>query len=252
MKENKYLKTILSIVFWLAVWMLSSKAVNQILILPPPAEVFRRLFLLVQTKTFWVTAGTSLLRILFGFFCGLLAGTVFAVISKVSGAADAVLTPMIRVFRAAPVASFIILLMLWINYDFVPVIISAMMVLPVVYQNVRTGIEEVNPDYLQLAEAYRFSLQKRWRVIYIPSVLPYFTSGALTSLGLAWKSGIAAEVLCLPEHAVGSQMYFSKLYLETPDLFAWTIVVVFFSFVLEGCLKKIVSKRQGKGAENAS
>lgn len=251
MRDNKYLKNVTSILFWFIVWALGARAVGQTLIIPSPAEVFSRLILLLQTKAFWTTAGTSLCRILLGFLCGMAAGTLFAVISHVSGIAEAVLSPMIRVFKAAPVASFIILMMLWVNYDFVPAIIAAIMVVPVVYQNVRTGIQQVNPEYLELAKVYRFSLKKRWKIIFIPSVLPYFTSGALTSLGLAWKSGVAAEVLCLPKNAVGSQLYFSKLYLETPDLFAWTIVVVLFTFLLEWVLKKLVSASERKEKRNA-
>ncbi len=247
MRENKHLKIAISIVFWFVVWLLSACAVNQILILPTPAEVFSRLVFLFQTKEFWISAGSSLLRILLGFLCGLIAGTIFAVLSELWFPADAILSPLIRFFRTAPVASFIILIMLWVNYDIVPAVISAIMVVPVVYQNVRTGIQQVNPDYLLLAEVYRFSLKKRWGVIYVPSVLPYFLSAAVTSLGLAWKSGVAAEVLCLPKYAVGSKLYFSKLYLETPDLFAWTIVVVFFSLLLEYFLKKLVSAVNRKG-----
>lgn len=55
----------------------------------------------------------------------------------------------------------------------------------------------------------------------------------VTSLGLAWKAGIAAEVLCTPKGAIGTQLYNAKIYIETTDLFAWTFVVVILSLLLE-------------------
>ena len=84
-----------------------------------------------------------------------------------------------------------------------------------------------------MAEAYKLTKWKRFRYIYVPSAFPGFLSGCLSAMGLAWKSGIAAEVLAQPSLAIGSNLYYSKLYLETPDLFAWTIVVVLLSLTLE-------------------
>ena len=78
-------------------------------------------------------------------------------------------------------------------------------------------------------------------------MLPYFASACRTALGLAWKAGVAAEVLCLPEAAIGTQVYQAKIYLETPDLFAWTLVVLALSFALEGLLGKLLSLLEGRG-----
>ena len=100
---------------------------------------------------------------------------------------------------------------------------------------------------LELARAYRFGRWKTVRLVYVPSVLPYFASAFRTALGLAWKAGVAAEVLCLPKAAIGTQVYNAKIYLETPDLFAWTLVVLALSFALEGILGKLLIRLEGKG-----
>ena len=40
----------------------------------------------------------------------------------------------------------------------------------------------------------------------------------------------------------GEKLYNAKIYLNTPDLFAWTIVIIVISFVFEKCFLGIVSR----------
>ena len=124
------------------------------------------------------------------------------------------------------------------------------MVLPVVWGNLCRGIRETDPKLLELAAAYRFSWWKQVRLIYLPSLRPYFLAAVTTAMGLAWKSGVAAEVLCIPRPAIGTQIYNSKLYLDIPDLFAWTVAVVALSLLLEGLLRALLErdKRREDGA----
>ena len=124
----------------------------------------------------------------------------------------------------------------------VPGVIAALMVLPVVWGNVSRGIRETDPSLLELARAYRFGAGKTLTLVYIPSVAPYFTAGVETGLGLAWKAGVAAEVLCHPKLAIGTQVYFARINLETPDLFAWTLVVILLSLLLETVLVRLLKR----------
>ena len=240
-------------VFWLGVWQLGAWAVEvwlegrgNELLLPYPATVFSALVALGATGDFWLTAFLSLARILAGMALGTLAGLLLAALTSLSPLADELLSPAIRVIRATPVASFILLVLLWVSKDWVPVAISALMVLPVVWGNLSRGIREVDRKLLEMARAYRFSRWKTVRLIYLPSLHPYFLSAVTTAMGLAWKSGVAAEVLCLPKSSIGTQIFYTKYYLEVPHLFAWTMVVVFLSFVLERLLTGYLSRSKGR------
>jgi len=137
---------------------------------------------------------------------------------------------------------------LWTDRDQVPVIIAALMVLPVVWGNVVRGIRECDPKLLELARAYRFSRFKTARLILLPSVRPYFLSALTTSMGLAWKSGVAAEALVWPKLAIGTQIYNTKFYLETADLFAWTLVVILLSLLLEKLFSTFTRRMEGRDA----
>lgn len=242
------LRTATAILFWMAVWQFTAWQVASPLFLPEPLAVVRRLGQLAHTAPFWQTAALSLCRVLSGMLWGTVLGVVLAVLSCLSRWLDAILSPAVRVIRATPVASFILLVFLWTDRDQVPVIIAALMVLPVVWGNVVRGIRECDPKLLELAKAYRFSRLKTARLILLPSVRPYFLSAVTTSMGLAWKSGVAAEALVLPKLAIGTQIYNTKYYLETADLFAWTVVVIVLSLILEklvSCLIRQLERRSG-------
>lgn len=219
--------------FWLGVWQLAAQSIGQALLLPGPVPVLRQLLELSGTGLFWQSALYSLLRVLSGFLAGAAAGGLLAALTAACPWADLLFSPAVRVIRAIPVVSFILLLMLWLTTGLVPGVCAALMVMPVVWGNVRKGIGETDPLLLEAAKAYRFTPAKTVRLVYLPSVLPYFASSCVTGFGLAWKAGVAAEVLSHPKLAIGLEMQKSKLYLETPALFAWTVVVVALSFLLE-------------------
>ena len=234
--QNKILKFLIPLAFWLGVWEIVAVFVGYELLLPTPLTVLRALITLGATTEFWYTAGVSLLRIFGGFLIGMFIGTLCAVVSCFTPWAHLILGSGIKVIRATPVASFIVLVLLWSSTTMVPVIVGALMVVPVLWGNVYRGIAETDPQLLEAAQAYRFSPWKKLRLVYLPCVMPYFVSACNTALGLAWKAGVAAEVICQPKFAIGTKVYRAKITLETPDIFAWTIVVVVLSLILEHLL----------------
>ena len=244
---KRVLRACTAAAFWLIVWQVCALLVGRELILPAPLTVLERLGVLAKTGAFWQTALASLWRIVIGLAWGTAAGVALAVLTSASRWADTLLSPAIRVVRSTPVASFILLVLLWTTRGAVPPVISGLMVLPVVWENVRRGIAQCDPKLLELARACRFSRWKTARLVYLPAALPHFFSALTTAAGLAWKSGVAAEVLCLPRPAIGTQIYETKLYLETPDLFAWTLTVIALSLVLER-LVRLLLRRAGEGA----
>ena len=212
------------------------------LLLPYPATVLAALTHLAGTGEFWESVLLSLLRVLAGLVVGAGLGGLAAALTCASAWADRLLSPAIRVVRAAPVASFILLVLLWTGRDQVPVVIVALMVLPVVWDSLSQGIRATDAQWLELARAYRFSRWKTVRLIYLPGLRPHLSAALTTATGLAWKSGVAAEVLCLPSTALGTEIYQTKYYLEIPELFAWTGVAVALSLLLEHLLRRALAR----------
>ncbi len=246
-KGKRLLFSLIACLFWLGVWELASLAVGKELLLPSPRRTAVRLYTLAGTSSFWISAGTSLLRIAVGFLSGVAAGTLFAVLTAASRFLDSLLSPLGTVVRATPVASFILLALVWIQASNVPSFISFLMVTPIVWSALKTAILNTDRQLLEAAKVYRLGRLKTVRAVFLPSVLPTYTASLLTSLGLAWKSGIAAEVLCHPRQSIGIELYESKIYLETADLFAWTATVVLLSVGMEALFALLLKRTLAKG-----
>lgn len=241
--------SVMAVLLWLVVWHIAAIRLGKPLLLPTPLAVAKRLGELIVTSNFWRYTLRSLLRVLGGIVLGVGIAVIVAALTAAFRPAELLLSPLITVIKTTPVASFIILAMLWISDDILPVFISFLMVFPVVWANLHTALRSIPRPYHDLAQIYRLPLLRRIRRIYAPSALPYFLSACRSSLGLAWKAGIAAEVLALPALSIGKQLNESKLYLETTDLFAWTVVVIVLSLALELCAKLLFRRLQKKADE---
>lgn len=226
-------KYLLIAVIWVAIWQVCATSVGEELLFPKPLTVLLRLGELMKTADFYKTVWQSLLRILIGMATGTLIGVLGGVLTALVSAARAFFAPILAIVKSTPVASFILLLVLWMDRDKTTLVIAAMMVVPVVWTNVETGIINTDRALIEMGRAYKMSPASRIFKICLPSVVPYFVASLRASLGMAWKAGIAAEVLLQPTVAIGKMIFTSKLMLETTDLFAWTAVVIILSVIIE-------------------
>lgn len=243
--DRKKVNGLPALVFWTAVWYLAALAVKNPLLLPTPLAVLKRLGQLALTAPFWQTTLTSIGRILLGVASGVVLGVVLGVTTSISGLAESLIAPAMTAMQATPVASFAILVLIWVDRDFVPVLICAMMVLPVIWGSVSTGIRMTDKQLLEMAKVARLPKLRVFRRIYVPSVLPFFRTSSVSALSLGWKAGIAAEVLTVPKASMGRMISESKLYLMTEDLFAWTLAVVILSLLLQKLMLLLMKRRDG-------
>ena len=235
--------------FWILLWAWLSRLVGQELLLPSPLLVLKTLLRLASGAEFWLTLTNSLARILSGILAGTLLGVLLAALTHRSAVCRAVFSPLMSLVKSTPVASFIILALIWLGRGVVPLFITAMMVMPVIWANVSEGLGAQDEKLLEVARVFRLPRRRVFVSLTLPTALPYFRSALCSALGLGWKAGVAAEVLTVPQRSVGRMIYESKLYLETPELFAWTLTVIALSFLIERLLLRLVSGLRRKGGE---
>lgn len=233
MKGHRTTIQIWAVLFWLIVWQIGAMVINQKIILVSPLQVLVRLVELVPTLDFWSVVCYSLLRITAGFLLGMVAGTVLAALSARFHWVEELLAPVLLAIKSIPVASFIILALILFSSKYLSVLISFLIVLPIFYANILNGIRATDTQLLEMARVFRIPPFRCIRYVYLPQVLTYFRSACDSALGLCWKSGIAAEVIGMPTGSIGEQLQQAKIYLNTPDLYAWTLVIVLVSLTFE-------------------
>jgi NitT/TauT family transport system permease protein len=248
-RSRKVAHLLLVVGFWLVVWQVAAIAVHQDLLLVGPGAVLLRLGDLVRTASFWATVWYSFARIVAGFLLAAVAGVLGAALAATSRVADALATPLIAAVRSTPVVSFIILVLMWADAGSLATIISFTMVLPVLYTNVLDGIRHRDRSMLEVATVFDVPLLRRLPAIDVPAVLPFFIAGCKVGVGLAWKSGIAAEVIGLSQGSIGERLYQAKIFLSTADLFAWTLVIVALSFAFERLVVVVLARVQTRLAQ---
>ena len=238
------MRPLLVIAFWVAVWQLAAVAVDQEILLVSPGGALARLGELIPTADFWGTIWYSLARIAGGFLAASVVGVLGAAAAATSRVVDALVTPMLAAVRSTPVVSFIILVLMWASSGQLAFVISFLMVLPITYTNVLEGIRHRDRSLLEVATVFRVPLMRRLPAVDVPAVLPFFVASCKIGVGLAWKSGIAAEVIGLTGGSIGEQLYQAKLFLSTADLFAWTVVIVAVSYGFERLVLALLTRVQ--------
>ena len=241
-RVRSFLRTLAVLLFWGLLWTVAAALVGQELLLPSPVQTARKLLELASAADFWLTVGQSVLRVLTGILAAVLGGVLLALLTHRSPLCMALLSPLMTLVKSTPVASFIILALVWLGRSTVPVFIAALMVLPVVWANVSAGLRGIDPQLLELARVYALPRLRVLRRITWPSVRPHLRAALRSALGLGWKAGIAAEVLTVPALSIGKRIYEAKLYLETTELFAWTVAVVLVSLGIEKLLLRLIGK----------
>ena len=238
---KKVLRKIWPLAFWLIVWAVCARMVGKELLLAPPSSVFRR-FAFVGEASFWRTVGMSLWRTALAYGIGVALACVLAALCSLWGWLDDLIRPALAVIRATPVASFIILALVWLSAANVPILAGVLMVLPVVYASAREGIDSTDRNLLEMARMFGWSRWKTWRRVIVPSALPSVLASCEACVGLCFKAAIAAEVIGTPKNAIGTRLYSAKIYLETDALLAWTLVVILLSIGIEKLLRLAIRR----------
>ncbi len=223
-------------VCWILIWQALSFLVSNEILLAGPFTTLRALWGLVLTGNFWQSAGSSLARILLGFFLGAGLGICLGSASFRWGGARDFLKPLMTVLKTVPVASFVILLLIWFGNRNISVLICMIVTLPILYYNTLEGLDATDEKLLEMCSVFRVRTGDRFRYVYFPGLYPFWMSAFKLAIGMSFKSGVAAEVIGQPLHTLGNGLYLAKIYLETGELFGWTIVIVALAAACERIL----------------
>ncbi len=225
------------IICWLCVWQLVSLVCDNAILMVGPWETLRAFFRNLAEPQFWKTVLVSCGRICAGLLLGILPGALLAAGSYRFRFLEECLKPFVTLIKAIPVASFAVILLIWWGSGCLSVVVSMLVVFPHIYANVLEGLRNTDKKLLEMAGVFNMPLWNKAFYIYRPAVRPFWNSAIGVSVGMAWKSGVAAEVIGLPAFSVGEHLYLSKIHLETAEVFAWTAVTILLSTLTEKGIK---------------
>ncbi len=230
---------------------MASVSIGQEILLVSPITAFRTLFELMGSPAFYQSVSSSLGRILTGFLLGVSAGVLLAALSYVLPLVSELLHPVMYAIKSTPVPSFVLLALFFIRTQYLSILMSFLMVLPILYTNVLTALQNTDKKLLEMAKVFRLSVLTRIRAIYLPAAFPHFLSASALALGMSWKAGIAAEVIALPSRSIGEALYQAKIFFSAPEMFAWTLAILILSVLLEQgmmMLMRFINRRIEGGA----
>ena len=207
-----------------------------------PIETVKTLATLVQDGSFWLSLANTTLKIIGGFVIGSALGLVLAYIAYKFRLFGEFISPFVSVIKSVPVASFVIILLIWFGAPFLALTISALVVFPMIYLNTYEGLTSTDPKLLEMGKIFRMKTSSVIRDIYLPHLKPFLSGAFKLACGMSWKSGIAAEVIARPLHSIGNSIYQSKIYIDTAELFAWTFMAVVLAFIFEKTVTLVIRR----------
>ena len=233
MRDKKKIEKMAAIIAALALWQIFALVIGNSLLLAAPLSVAKRLLHLCITPGFWNAILFTLTRIVTGFFLALVLGIIFAALAGRFHIVEVLLMPYMVSVKSTPVASFIVLCLIWLSSKSLSVFVSFLIVLPVVYTNILQGIKSTDRKLLEMSELFKVKWWKKLHYIYVPQLKPYLISACSVSIGMSWKAGVAAELIGIPSGSIGERLYEAKVYLSSTDLFAWTVIIIVISILFE-------------------
>lgn len=225
---------------WLLIWQGIYMYIGKDLLFPSPANTLRALIVFIQEPFFYKDIAVTLQRVILGISISFVVGLILGLVSYGNAFVQAFLKPFVELLKSTPVMGVIILGLLWFDADGMPIFVCFLMCYPIVYTNVLVGLNKMDEKLLEMAYVYKVNGFLKIKGLYLPQIKPYIISALEMIVGLSFKVIIAAEVLAVPRHSMGYHLLSAKVYLETAELFAWLIVIVFLSSLCQRVVNKVL------------
>ena len=216
----------------IAIWWIVSLGMPHF-ILPGPPRVFEALSLISANGDLWHNLAITLGRVAAGFFLAVAIGLPLGILLGAQKRLGEFFEPIIPVMNTVSSAIWAIFAIIWFGVsNATTIFVVFMTAMPLIITNVWQGTRTVNADFIELAHTLRMPQYKVMVKIYMPTILPYFFSGARLAFGFGWRVSLVAETLG-SSSGVGYRLRQAADLIQTDQVFAWTITLVVMMAALE-------------------
>ncbi|EKV55847.1 ABC transporter permease [Brachyspira hampsonii] len=233
MKNKKLIYLILGVIIFISFWYFTALKINSEIVFPNIPNILKKLIEIISEKSFYKDLLSSLLRVLITFSLSFLSAFIIGISSGIFMPIRYTLIPIINFIRTIPTIPLILVAIIWFDNNTVPIFVSMLIIFPIMYDSITNGIMNVDKKLIEMSISYNVSLRTQIIDLYIPYIKPYIFTGISQSMGITWKSILAAEILALPAFGIGTKLYESHLYLDSVSLFAYCLIAIIFNAVFE-------------------
>ena len=113
---------------------------------------------------------------------------------------------------------------------------------PLVTATIAQGVRSFDPDYDELARAFRMSRGDRLRLIYLPQLTPHVLTAARSGLALVWKIVLVFEVLG-SDGGVGFRISLFFQFFDIKGILAYSCAFVALIMALEYLILRPLEER---------
>lgn len=233
MKQNKIIPTLLAIAFIAVAWQVIALSIGFPAIFPSFIDLLKEIGRLFTSENFFIQIIITVIRGLIGFLISFSIAFLLALTATFSSFWKAFYQPFIILCRSVPVISLVLIALLWFAPPRLPIFIALVTMFPILYQNILTGLEQVDTKLLDMATVFGKTKVSQFFHIYLPSAKVVIFDGVKTAMGFGWRSIIIGEVLAQPIHGIGTAMKDAQAFLNVSEVIAWTVVAVAISYLFE-------------------
>ncbi len=233
MKNKKLIYLILGVIIFISLWYFTALKINSEIVFPNIPNILKKFAEIISEKSFYKDLSSSLIRVLITFALSFLLAFIIGISAGIFSPIRYILIPIINFIRTIPTIPLILVAIIWFNNNTVPIFVSMLVIFPIMYDSITNGIINVDKKLIEMSMSYNVSLKTQIINLYIPYIKPYIFTGISQSMGITWKSILAAEILALPAFGIGTKLYESHLYLDSVSLFAYCLIAIIFNGIFE-------------------
>ncbi len=238
-KQNKlFLYKLGGVFFCLALWETAARILKQPIIIPALEDITKSFFLLIYDKNSYYFIGCSAMRIILTLLLDSCIAFPLGIISGLSKKCEAFFSTAENILKSVPTMTVLLLALIWFKSEVTPLFVSSLIVLPILYGNIRDGVKNIDKNLIIMSEDFSVPLKCRLKFLYIPCITPFIKNAYDNASGFCVKVLISAEVLSQPKYGIGTAFQIARVQLNTAALFAWGVIAVLLAVLLQNIFRK--------------
>lgn len=238
-KNNR--NRLIGLMFWIILWELLARFIGSSFLLPRPIEVILELKNFLIDKSFYLALVKSFKSIFFAYITGFILAFILSNISYKNELIKTIIELPIKIMRSTPIAAMVLMMAIWIERNYLAYTMAIIATLPLFYETIFSALNNRPKDLLELAYVFKVSKFKIFKMINLTTIKKYLKPVMISASGIAIKSGISGEIIALAQDTLGEEIYYSKLFLKSSELFAYIIIIFIISTLVDNLFERIWS-----------